>query len=645
PDPDVTLPNGSFENLNGAGDQFTGWSFYDGPKQSVFVDHSVYHSGNTSARCTNFNAGNPYGNCRFERGMSCQPNHYYYLSAWCKTQDLASGTIQLVAIGSKDSLSQGLTYTQFSVPPTSNGWVKLQICFNTLQYTQVSLYCGLWGPASTGTIWWDDFQVQEAGLVNVLRRPGAPIKVWNKNSGTVYTEGVDYAPIVDSVMLNNQGSYPYHTPVTFRRLPGGNITNGDTLMISFFHPLTVYSDNNQNGSVMVCLSEDTLYSILNHQISGVDSLYHPQDFFLSHDEIRNMNRDSSCLKRGMTPAQLLDDNVSRCSQIVKNVEPNAKQYIWSDMFDSLHNAYNNYYFVNGDLTGDWNNLSRSLTIVNWNSVRSLQSMQRFASMGFSQITSPYYDVNDTVNIRRWNVTMRHVPNVSGEMYTTWTGNYSLLAPFADYAWNSAPYIFHTPVDVTDTAFFANPVITALVYPDAVNDSDAIVNVVVGHTTCNSDSIIYDTLRTTSKNNYSGTLRGIISGCNGFHYFIESTNTQDITRRVPISNGFYTVGAPVASRVSDVTVIPSTEALANYPNPFSSVTQLSVRMTNVWDMKESTLKVYNIYGAEVADLSGNLRTGGNAAITFDASRFPAGVYYAIFRTPEQTVRSQKMIFIK
>jgi hypothetical protein len=563
------------------------------------------------------------------------------MTAWCKTQDFSGSEVQLLAIGTDGTNSQGLTYTQYSIPATSNGWMQLSICFNTLQYSQVYLYCGVWG-GTGGTIWWDDFTVQEAGLANVLRRPGTPIKVWNKHTAAVYSEGTDYVPIIDSVMLGNQGNYPYHTPVTFRSLPEGNIANGDTIMISFFHPLTVYSDNNQDGSVMVCLSEDTLYSILGHQIMGVDSLYHPQSFFLSHDEIRNMNRDSSCLERHMTPSELLDDNVARCSQIVKTAEPNAKQYIWSDMFDSLHNAYNNYYFVNGDLTGDWNNLSRSITIANWNFGARDQSMQRFANMGFSQITSPYYDQNDTVNIRQWNVTMRHVQNVLGEMYTTWSNNYSLLSPFADYAWNSAPYIFHTPVD---TSFFAHPSINALVYADPVNDSYAIVHVVVGHTTCNSDSIVYDTLRASSQNNYAGTLRGINSGCNGFHYFIEATNTQGITRRVPISNGFYQVGTSHANRVNDIVVAPSVNSLANYPNPFTAITQLNVHFAPDQSAKESTLKVYNTYGTEVADLSNDLKPGGDAAIAFDASSLPAGVYYAVLRTPEQTVRSQKMIFMK
>ncbi|HET7152184.1 MAG TPA: hypothetical protein VFJ29_00320, partial [Candidatus Kapabacteria bacterium] len=511
PDPNVTLPNGTFENLNANGDQFTGWSFYDGPNQSVFVDHNVYHSGNTSARCTNFAAGNSGSNCRFERSMACQPNHYYNMTAWCKTENFSGSLIQLLAIGSDGTKTQGLTFTEFSVPSTSNGWIQLPIAFNTFGNTQVSLYCGVWGGIS-GTIWWDDFQVQEAGLVNVLRRPGTPIKVWNKSTGKVYAESVDYAPIVDSIMLSNQGSYPYHTPVSFRRIQGGSIANGDSIMISFFHPLTVYPDNNSNGSVMVCVSEDTLYSILKHQIAGVDTLYHPQGFFLGHDEIRNMNRDSSCLKRGMTPAQLLDDNVAKCSQIVQNIEPNAKQFIWNDMFDSLHNAYNNYYFVNGDLTGDWNGLSHSLTIGNWNHDNREQSMQRFADMGFPQITAPYYDDNDTMNIRQWNITMRHIKNVQGEMYTTWANDYALLTPFADYAWNSAPYIFHTPIAINDTQFFANPSISALVYPDPVNDSDAIVNVVVGHTTCTGDSIVYDTLRVSSFNNYSGTLKNVQASC-------------------------------------------------------------------------------------------------------------------------------------
>ena len=229
--------------------------------------------------------------------------------------------------------------------------MQFQVVFNTFDNTSILLYCGAWG-ATSGTIWWDDFTVQVCGLVNVLRREGAPLSVINKHTGKIYTEGKDYATIYDSLLNNNQGNYPYHTPLTFQSLPGGAIANGDMIFVSFSHPLTANSDNNQDGSVMVCLSEDTLYSILQHQIAGVDSLYRPANYFMSHDEIRNMNRDSSCLRRNMTPAQLLNNDVQQCSSIIQGIRSNAQQYIWSDMFDSLHNAHNDYYFVNGDLAGD-----------------------------------------------------------------------------------------------------------------------------------------------------------------------------------------------------------------------------------------------------------------------------------------------------
>src|SRR5580698_6726953 len=171
---------------------------------------------------------------------------------------------------------------------------------------------------------------------------------------------------------------------------------------------------------------------------------------MSHDETREMNWDSACQDRHETPAELLADNVKKADSIIQEVHPGAERFDWSDMFDSLHNAHNDYYLVNGDLTGDWNLIPKDFTIVNWNGGFMSQSLDFFSKLGFSQITSPYYDVPNTVNMRDWRLAMDTIPNMRGMMYTTWTGDYSFLTPFADYAWSAGPMIVHTPVRVIDT---------------------------------------------------------------------------------------------------------------------------------------------------------------------------------------------------
>lgn len=145
-DPNMMLPNGGFENVSNG--NFTGWSFYDGPG-SVFVDSTTVHSGKYSARCTNFAAGNAGGNCRFEKSLKCRPFHGYHMSVWVKTDQLQAGEMQLLAIGTDGTNTQGLTATQYPSSGTSD-WTKYDVVFNTLNWSQVYVYCGVWGGGRPG---------------------------------------------------------------------------------------------------------------------------------------------------------------------------------------------------------------------------------------------------------------------------------------------------------------------------------------------------------------------------------------------------------------------------------------------------------------------------------------------------------------
>ncbi len=534
PNPQTVIANGDFENITN--NQFTGWngggSFYDGPNISAFVDNSVFHSGTTSARCTNFAAGNAGGNCRFAKLVNCDSNKSYSMSAWIKTQNLQGGNIQMLALGGVSG--QSLTFTQLSIPSTAE-WTRVEVNFNSLGNTSIRLYVGIWGGIS-GTMWIDDFAVHESGLCNVLRRTGTPVTVQNKNTGNIYTEGIDYIKIVDPKVESNKDNYfPYHTPPIFKRIAGGAIKNGDSVMINYYHPFAAISDNSGNGSVMACVSEDTLYKILGDQITRVNNLYHPSSFFMGHDEIRNMNHDKICLGRHKSPTDLLSDNMTRCHDIIRATSLASDILMWSDMVDSLHNAYKNYYLINGDLTGDWNTIPKDITIVNWNGGNSKASLQFFEHYGFKQISSPYYDVGNTSTIRAWRIAQEGVSNVRGMMYTTWQGDYNFLRPFAYYAWGAGPNIIHTPLDTSVLGMSSFPV-TAQIIRDPFDNTDAIASAKMTISDSIGTTLNTLTLTNSGGNTYVATVPNTYQ--NGFRYFISATNKQGITRNLPT----YIIGA-------------------------------------------------------------------------------------------------------
>jgi hypothetical protein len=229
---------------------------------------------------------------------------------------------------------------------------------------------------------------------------------------------------------------------------------------------------------------------------------------MGHDEIRILNWDTACTSRHLSPADILGDNVTKCDSIIRKISSGAETFVWSDMFDSLHNAHNNYYLVNGDLTNDWLKIPTSVTIVNWNGGARDKSLKFFADHGFSQITSPYYDVRSTANMRDWRIAMENVQNIRGMMYTTWSQDYSFLRQFGDYSWGAGPMIMHVPIDSTTAA--QNPsliTVEADIYPDSYHATDSIRTATV--TSVNGQSVSETiTLTRTAAHHFVGVLHSV-----------------------------------------------------------------------------------------------------------------------------------------
>ena len=195
--------NGDFEDV--AGDHFKGWSFQDNEGVTTFADHSVTHGGKTSLRMES-PGKNDGQHCRIMQTVALEPHRQYHVSFWVKTSDLAGGFAPEVKLLTADG--QGISFQTFHCGATQD-WRHYDLAFNSLDNTKGALYLGTWG-GTTGKVWWDDFHMDEVGLVNVLRRPGCPVTVRGED-GTVYEEGRDFAPIVDPLL---QPWIAYHDPPT-----------------------------------------------------------------------------------------------------------------------------------------------------------------------------------------------------------------------------------------------------------------------------------------------------------------------------------------------------------------------------------------------------------------------------------------------
>lgn len=443
PDPAATLADGGFENP--AGNTFSGWSWQDLAGTRTFADFGTKRSGNSSVRLENFTAGESHTNARIVKNLTVKPHRNYLLTVYARSENLSSSA-NILALGFSEVVGpSSLAHEAFGFHGT-NAWTKLEVSFNSLNHSEIGVYLGVWG-GSSGTLWFDDAELTEIALVNVLRRDGTPLTV-ESTDGHVFEEGVDYQYVVDPLL----GSVPYagvytksHVPPTLRPTAGGAISAGDTLLVSYYHPMIIY-----NYQVVACVSDPEISRIYDEILGDVIELFEPEMLMLGHDEIRAMNQDHACRQHNTTPANLLGSHMQLLVGKLAEMDPDLEVGVWSDMFDPNHNARDDYYLIDGDLTGIIDMIPKSLWIMAWHSGVIQETLGDFSSRGFQTMGSNDA-TSSTAKTRDWAQALRDVDG-AGKMFTTWDDTYDDVHVLADYMWSISPYVtVHPPTTAAGQA--------------------------------------------------------------------------------------------------------------------------------------------------------------------------------------------------
>jgi len=357
---------------------------------------------------------------RIVQKINLQPFHQYHLSVRVKT-DTFRGAPEVKVLSGNSALN----YNFLGVKATQD-WKVHHVVFNSLSNNEANLYLGCWD-GRAGTLWWDDAKLEEIGLVNLVRRPGAPLSI-RTDDGKALTESTDFEPLQDPKMGNKpwNGSYDiYHEPPAIKtRLP-----DGTRLRVSYYHAVTVHDDQ-----AMICPSEPKTVELLRDQAKRMHKAWGAKGYMMSHDEIRVLNWCAACEKRKLDAGAILAENVKTCTEILREANPGGKIYVWSDMFDPNHNAHNNYYLVRGDLKGAWEGLDKEVIILPWYFGKRRESLRFFAERGHQQVIAGYYDAKPE-QIRDWLQAAEGLSGVIGVMYTTWQHKYGDLERFAELTKN------------------------------------------------------------------------------------------------------------------------------------------------------------------------------------------------------------------
>jgi hypothetical protein len=447
----------------------TGWFSYG--DAGLSIDTSTAHTGLASAVISNAPQ-----NSRLYQQFDVQPWRQYHFRVWVKSRNL-NNRPSLYIFDSTDLNSQRLNET-VPVSPTQD-WTAYDWTINSGASSKLGILMGIWGGAS-GQVWFDDILLEETALVYVLRRPGTPLRVYNPaNPTVVYNENTDYNYISEPKFATNAtfDNDNWHTPVTPTLPAGTTLKPGQTVAMDFYAVQPIY-----NAQVGMCLTEPALLQNIYDSTNALIGIMPPASpYLLGYDEMRHMNSCALCKSKNMTPGQLLAWNMGQTVNFFRNASALSPLYVWSDMFDPFHNAHNDYYLAEGDISGSWQGLPPNMTVMNWNLGNLAASLKFFAGVTaqqttpFRQIVAGFYDPPGNDGAAAASTIFQQaagIPGIAGVMYTTWADNYTQLGAFAAAAKTAWPVYWNTVAprntgsiagSVTDASghAIANALITAI----------------------------------------------------------------------------------------------------------------------------------------------------------------------------------------
>ncbi len=385
------------------------------------IDRAVAHGGRSSAAIHD-----APGDARFVQALKLTPWRQYHLRVFVKTKDFHGESPAALVLDSGNTDEVRLT-SSVEMKPTQD-WTELNAAFNSQDSTSALLYLGAWG-GSRGSAWFDDVEVNETAMVHLIRRDGAPFRVYDPRNGTTFEEGKDYAPVALAKPLGVPfGSYQdppeIALPATTALKPGERVAI-DSYSAQPIVPPTEFG---------MCLTAAGVQKYMAENAERLTAaLPASTGFFMQYDEMRNLNSCASCRAKGMTAGELLAWHVGETIQLYRARRPDARMYVWSDMFDPFHNAHDHYFLAEGSLAGSWKGLPADVIVMNWNPEKLKQSYGWFGGMNSRQRVA-YRQIisgsDDGVTAAARLKSAAGVPGIIGVMYTTWGPDYSRLKDFA-----------------------------------------------------------------------------------------------------------------------------------------------------------------------------------------------------------------------
>lgn len=362
--------------------------------------------------------------------FTVNPWTQYYLSFYLKTDNVNPNKFFLYLWKYEDStlIRSILSCYDFDIESTQD-WTKYSFAFNSQDSSTVSLRMGFWPESGPGTgyegyVYVDKIEVNQAGLLNVIRRDSCPLTV--TDGITEFEEGVHFGEIRDDIFMDNWPvEWSSHAEPTFEILDSTAIPDGTSLTVTAYCA-ALYNDHPITELTLFEEFRDRYYDFQVRLDSVIaESGVEINHFLMGLDEHRTGGGDT--VYHYMTAAQVVGDFVNATYEGIKKANENHQVVMWNDMLDDYHNAVENYYSFYGDMSGALDFVEyRDIQWYNWNNKDYeswTNSYDFFRKRGHGKIILTSYNTNGDLLAS----VLPDVKNTMGMGYFTWSGGWAELS--------------------------------------------------------------------------------------------------------------------------------------------------------------------------------------------------------------------------
>jgi hypothetical protein len=532
PTPPLTVANPGFEDF--VNHQFTGWGYSQAGYPTISQDTVQKHGGRGSLKIQW--PGDQQS--KVYQDLIVQPYRLYRVSFWYKTSGY-SGDIRIMYWRAECNNQQIFLY--YFRPSATTDWTQVNLEVQSLMCDTLRLYFGAW-LWQGGTLWLDDFSMQEMNPVWMLRRDDTPLTVCKEPGHILMQEGTSGDFVIEETYTQSYGDCYIHRP-RIRRVSGGRLTNGDRISMDWYCGYAYHlTPAEYRRTVCFSLLEPLAY--YQQEIANCDSLFQPDGFKIHINEVPIANWDPSCTSRGMTPGELLGSYVRQMYNIIQARRPGAPVQVYGDMFDPFHNAQDCHWAMNGTMAGSLSEL-QGLPIVILGLLADTDniSVKYFSEQGFPSIAG-LGGSNMRIGLVDAEAARRYMSQgCQGASLFTWDwSDYDSIPNYASMLWNLGPHIIHKPIVFTDSAAVAH--ITAEIYPDRQPPylQISLTTTRIHYRLLPGGSWQTANLVSQGADLFTADINLTPTGTSGIEYYIEAKDSRNRTHTAPADAPFSTFSA-------------------------------------------------------------------------------------------------------